>query len=202
MNGIFKWVGIAVVVGGFYVYTNYIEEGSSGPDLAVTDIDLSRVLDVTIDTIVKVENDLSIVPDDKKSNDQAFLLFADELAEAYNAAQPPFDPEQIGVAPLKDASMLAYADINKDGNYDNQVEDAVFLIEIDGQNSRVIATSRIGGVSEHGFSGSGMLTGFLIGNMLSRQRTAGATSNVAQKKPISATQARARAGSGSHSRGK
>lgn len=201
MNGLGRLVLIAAVVGGIYLFSN---EGS-GPEgqLAASDIDLKRVLDVTVDTIVKVEKDIGAMPEAQKSGDAAFLLLADKLAVAYNAEQPPFDTQQIGVVPLKDASLISYADKNKN-NKREETEDALFLIEVDGQNSRVIATSRTGAVSEHGFSGSGMLAGFLIGSMLSRQRSAGAAGSVAKKKPVSATQARARArsGSGSHSRGK
>ena len=99
--------------------------------------------------------------------------------------------------------MVAYSDKNKNGKYE-EVEDGLFMIEVDGENSRVIATSNIGAVSDRATGGSGMFTGFLIGNMLNRQSAAGATAGVGQKKPVTATQARARtrAGSGSHSRGK
>ena len=210
----------AIVVGGVYLYNS---SGSSSTGTSTTaavdtsnDIDLGRVLDVTVDTIVKVEDRLSKIPEEKKASieglgDESFFLLADELTLAYNAEQPHLDPRQrgslepvgISVMPLKDASLLAFGDKNSDQKLD-ETEDALFLIEVDGQNSRVIATSGIGAVSDRAFSGSGMLTGFLIGNMLSRQSSAGATAGVAQKKTASSTQARARAraGSGSHSRGK
>lgn len=88
----------------------------------------------------------------------------------------------------------------------DQNEDALFLIEVDGENSRVIATSRSGAVNDHHFSGTSLLAGYLIGSMLSRQSAAGVNkSALANKQPVTAkaaASARARAGSGSHSSGK
>ncbi len=83
-------------------------------------------------------------------------------------------------------------------------EDLLFKIEIDGENARIIASSSSGAINEHNFSGTGLLTGYLIGSMLSRQGRAGVnTQALASKKPVTAaTAARARAGSGSHSKGK
>jgi hypothetical protein len=192
---------VAVVGGGLYLYNLDSEPTSSQPD--ADDIYLGRVLDITVDTIVKVDDEVKVMPEENRTGDQPFLYLADKLAVAYNSATPVLDGEQIGVNPLKDASLIAYADTNKDDKFDEN-EKALFLIEIDGQNSRVIATSGMGAVHDRGFSGSGMMTGFLIGNMLSRQSSAGATAGVAQKKTVSGTQARARSrsGSGSHSRGK
>jgi len=95
---------------------------------------------------------------------------------------------------------LAFVDSDTNGNFDDG-EDALYMIEVDGENSRVIATSRSGAVNDSRISGTGLLTGMLIGSMLSRQRASGA--NPASKKTQTAKQAaRSRAGSGSHSRGK
>jgi len=192
---------IAVVGGGAYLYHSMSGPTSTEPDAA--DIYLGRVLDVTVETIVQADDEIKVMPEEKQTGDQPFLYLAEKLARAYNSATPALDVEQIGVNPLRDASLIAYADANKNDEFDES-ERGLFLIEIDGQNSRVIATSGVGAVHDRAFSGTGMMTGFLIGNMLNRQSSAGATSKVSQKKTVSATQARARsrAGSGSHSRGK
>lgn len=218
IGAIVKLVVLAAVVGGGLYLYNSSGSRSTGSQVVDTsnDVDLGRALDVTINTITKVEGKLRAISEEKKATmeglpDQAFFMLSDELAIAYNAEQPPLDPRQngalepvvVGVIPLKDSSLLAFGDKNKDQKYD-KTEDVLFQIEIDGQNSRVIATSGVGAVSDRAFSGSGMLTGYLIGSMLNRQSAAGATSSVAQKKTVSSTQAtaRSRAGSGSHSRGK
>ncbi|MCU7853745.1 MAG: hypothetical protein KZQ80_16195 [Candidatus Thiodiazotropha sp. (ex Monitilora ramsayi)] len=197
-------VWIAIIGVGLYIYT-------SEDDVNEPEIDLVQVLDVTVDTIVKVAREIDEANADESQSDSAFLLLSQELASAYNAEIPPLDPEQIGVTtpatigvlPLKDASLLAYTDSNNSNDYEES-DKSLFLIEVDGENSRVIATSRAGAVHDQAFSGTGLLTGFLLGHMLSRQSAAGATRNVASKTRVSPTQARARAraGSGSHSRGK
>ncbi len=101
---------------------------------------------------------------------------------------------------------MGFADSNSDGKYSSN-EEALFKIEVDAENGRLISSSRSGEVTERGFSGTGLLAGFLIGSMMNRQRAAGVnTSQLANKKPVSAAaaqaNARSRAGSGSHSRGK
>lgn len=214
----------AIVGGGLYLFGSF-GSSTSDPKIAYTssDVDLKNALNVTVNTIAQVENELTKIPAEKKAaegfSDQALVTLSTELAVAYNAFKPPLDssqrdaaePVRIGVVPLKDASLVAFGDKNNDQKFDKS-EKALFRIEVDGENSRVVATGGNGTVSEHAFSGSGMLTGFLIGSMLSRQSSAGATSRVANKRPVSASQARARAatqsrarsraGSGSHSRGK
>ena len=119
------------------------------------------------------------------------------------AKQPPLHTAPITVVPRGDASLLAYEE--KTGNTQmDEGDDALFLIEVDGENSRIIATSRSGAVNDHHISGTGLLAGYLLGSMLTRQRGAGVTSkSLASKQPRTAQQAaRSRAGSGSHSRGK
>ena len=128
---------------------------------------------------------------------------ADTLSINYNSAEPKLYESQIGVSPQADASLLAYSDDNLNAALDEQ-EEALFKIEIDGENARIIASGRSGEINEHHFSGTGLLAGYLIGSMLSRQGRAGVnTSALASKKPVTArAAARSRAGSGSHSKGK
>lgn len=200
MNGLVKYGLIALVIGGIYVFNSSGSGDGQYDNLDVSDIDLNAVLDVTIDTIYTFEETVKI--QEEPDPDQAFIDFTAVLAENLNAADPALHDKTIGASPQTDASIIAYEDLNDNNEFD-QDESGLFMIEIDGENSRVVATSRSGAVGEHRFSGTGLLAGYLIGSMLSRQRASGAASKVAAKKPVSASQAaRARAGSGSHSRGK
>lgn len=198
MGGVGKYVMIAVVIAGFYFYGQ-----SNTSDYVEDDIDLNAVLDVTVDTIYSYEDKISSQDGSSVDTDTAFLGFTEELGVNLNYAQPVIYAGQIGVSPQNDGSVYAFDD--KNGNkIADEGELGLFVIEIDGENSRVIASSSSGAVNEHHFSGTGILTGLLIGSMLNRQRGAGVnTKSLASKKPVTAkTAARARAGSGSHSRGK
>jgi len=203
--------GVVIAVGaGIYFSSNNnsSNKGSTPKDsLVVSDIDLNRVLDITLDTIERVDAHSVNFAGDPNGGDQLFFILANELSSSYSLATPKLDKKTdgaIGVQPNSDGSLIAFQDKNTNGNWDLEVgnEDAIFLIEIDGQNSRIIATSRIGEVNQAGFSGSGFLAGMLIGNMLNLQNRAGQTQAVSNKKPVSAQQARARAGSGSYRVGK
>jgi hypothetical protein len=208
---------VCIAAGAYYIF----KDDSDG-------INLGRVLDVTVDTMVKiVKKGPGSTPEKFKDwgDDGPILWLADELAIAYNATKPPLDAEQISVQVMEDASLLAFIDENKSGDIDFEydfeldkpvglVERILFSITVDGHNERILATSAIGAVSERKFGkedqpnragGHGFFTGYLIGNMLSRQQTVpGAANTVAKTKTVTSTQARARAraGSGSHSRGK
>ena len=194
MNGMMKYALIAVVLGGFYLYNNNATDDAG-------DIDLNAVLDATVNTLHTYQ--ASLDGQQELDADQAFAGLADKLETSYNAVQPPLHNAHISVLPRADASLLAYEDSNSNKAIDDG-ENALFLIEIDGEKARVIATSRSGAINEHQFSGTSLLTGYLIGSMLSRQRGAGVTSQqLASKQPVTAkAAARSRAGSGSHSRGK
>ncbi len=194
MNNLIRYVPIALIA-GYFLYANF-----SGPKSVVDDIDLNQVLDVTVETIYAFEeNHPELATAQENNEDGAFLQFSEDLAVNYNSASPAIHAEKISVLPQQDASLIAFIDANANGDFDR--DEALYMIEVDGENSRVIATSGSGAVSDSRFSGTGLLTGMLIGSMLSRQRASGA--NPASKKTQSAKQAaRSRAGSGSHSRGK
>lgn len=220
-TSIIKYGLIAAVLGGVYFL------GDSGSDSTANDIDLNAVLDVTVDTFHSYQEELNVqessgeldkliqglvvepvegeqqpTADELKSG-YAFQGIAKALATNYNRADPALHTTKIGVSPQNDASLLAYEDLN-DNQQRDQGEDAIFMIEVDGEQQRVIATSRSGAINDHHFSGSGLLTGYLIGSMLSRQFGAGVSpKSMASKKPVTAkAAARSRAGSGSHSKGK
>jgi len=201
---ILKYVVIAAIVGGIYFSG---KSDNSGEGTYVKDeIDLNRVLDVTVDTLYAYQKELDAKQGEPDA-DQAFLGFADDLATDYNKAQPAiYTSGTVGVIPQTDASLLAFDDVNLNKDYD-EGEALLFKIEIDGEKARIIASSRSGEVSDHSFSGTSLLAGYLIGSMLSRQSAAGVSSkSLANKKTVSSKQAaanaRARAGSGSHSKGK
>lgn len=197
MSNLLRYLPI-LAIAGYFIYVNL---GDSGTSYVEDDLDLNHVLDVTVETIYAFEEKTQGQATDENKADAAFLEFSQDLQNDYNAATPAIYKEPITVEPRGDASLLAYVEANDNGQFDPDTEEALYMIEVDGENSRVIATSRSGAVNDHRFSGSGILTGFLIGSMLSRQRAAGA--NPSAKKTQTAKQAaRSRAGSGSHSKGK
>jgi hypothetical protein len=195
-NTVIKYGLMAAVLGGVYLYSS----NNSSPSFVEEEIDLNLALDITVDTLHSYSDSLG---DQKPEGDAAFLGFAETLGTNYNLAQPPLYKEQIGVSPQADASLMAFSDTNMNRTWEDG-EAILFKIEIDGEQSRIIASSNSGAVNEHHFSGTSLLAGYLIGSMMSRQRGAGVTSKqLASKKPISSqAAARTRAGSGSHSTGK
>jgi len=181
----------------------------SPPDIhKKTDDVLDQALDITVDTIYSVEEQISKTLDNTdESHLSAFLVLASALEDAYNKAIPKLDEGYIGVIPMADASLGAFRDVNANLLFDPYIDNVLFIIEVDGENSRLIATGSTGAVSERRIATTaspGFLTGALISSMLLRQSRAGVTSGqLARKKPVSAkSAARARAGSGSYSRGK
>lgn len=184
--------------------------GCSSPD--IPDVDLKQALAITVDSIYAFEEQygetLSTRAAQQNNEEQtsidAFLSFSSFLQDEYNRAVPVLATSIIGVSPNQDASLIAFTDINGNGQLDDQTgEEALFMIEIDGENSRVIASSNSGAVDEYRVSGTGFLAGYLIGSLLTRQRVAGVNpKTLSGKKPVTASAARTRAGSGSYSRGK
>lgn len=199
MRNLGQYAVIAIVLGGFYLYGKFTDDTSYVDD----DIDLNAVLDTTVDTLYNYNDQIAALDQETLDPDASFLGFAEALADSYNAASPALYEGTIGVTPRADASLLAYSDTNTNASLD-EGEDALFLIEIDGERARIIASSRSGAVNDHHFSGTGLLTGYLVGSMLSRQGLAGVTSgSLAKKQPVTArAAAKARAGSGSHAKGK
>jgi len=195
MNNLIRYVPIALIA-GYFLYNSF-----SSNDYVADDLDLNQVLDITVETIYAFEgNNPSLDVSQEGNEDAAFVKFSEDLETNYNAATPAIYQERITVAPQQDASLIAFVDADANGSFDSG-DEGLYLIEIDGENSRVIATSGSGAVNDTRISGTGLLTGMLIGSMLSRQRASGA--NPASKKTQTAKQAaRSRAGSGSHSRGK
>ena len=166
----------------------------------VVKADLDRVLDITSDALYKFENS----PQNTK-DDNAMEEFADNLRFGLSTATPPVHPGPVGIVLKEDGSFGGFHD--KNGNTEKDAgESDLFTIEVDSEGGRLLATDASGNTRDHHFSGTGMMAGFLLGSMLSRQRSAGVSpSSLSSKKatPKSAYQsARSRAGSGSHSSGK
>lgn len=190
------WFVIAIAA-----FVGYSVLSNDGDNYVEDDIDLNKVLDVTVETLYQFNDATEAQAESDRNADAAFIGFAEALEVNYNAAEPVIYTERISVQPNADSSLMAYVEKNGNAEYDSGSEEALFLIEIDGENARIIASSRSGAINDHRFSGTGLLAGYLVGSMLTRQRAAGASP--AHKTTRTAAQAaRARAGSGSHSRGK
>ena len=182
--------GLIAVVGIFLAFS--LLNGNKGGSGTAQ---LDRALGIATDTADDFEN----TSDVNESN--ALDKFAVKYNASLNAAEPPLNPNPIGVNAQESGALLSFDDINANGVQD-EGEKSLFLMEVDSENNRLIATNREES-RESGFSGSGLLMGMMIGNMMSRQRATG-TSPAARKTTARGTpsRARSRSGSGSHSRGK
>lgn len=201
MGWLSKIVIGVLVIGGIVVF---LDDTPSKPNEPVASkVDLNRILDVTVDEILSFE---SVFGEELKQigdPDLALFAFTENLQKTYNEVVPAIHSSPVAIAPLMDATLLVVEDSNMDGQVQD-TENTVWTIEIDGQNSRVIASSWQGEVRDSNVGGmGGFFAGYLMGSMLNRQNVHGTPSNVAQKKTASPQySARSRAGSGSHFRGK
>lgn len=182
----------------------------SGPDSA-PDIDVGKVLDVTADTLTSFEQQNT----DATLENGSLDAFRAQLEQNLNSATPPLHTGAMGVAMLEDGSMQGYNDINGNAVAD-EGEQKMFTVEVDGEKNRLIATGSDDNSVEHSFGGmgTGMLTGFILGNMLSRQSAAGiapsslANRNVSSRSSYNSARtartarASSRSSSGSHRSGK
>ncbi len=143
-----------------------------------------------------------------------FQQFETYLSQITNA-DPRFYGSPIGFDVQNDGSVDGFKDSNGDGEPGGIGEYALFTIEIDSVNNRLVITEE-GGVST-GFplasAATGFLAGALIGNLLNRQRSAGIRPESFNNRNIKSTSeyrqsqaqaqnARSRARSGGPSRGK
>ena len=172
-------------------------------------VDLNEVLNVTADTITGY--DRQATADGQKS--ESMEGFREQLQTAYNTAQPPLSSQPVGVDFRSDGAIVGYADPNGSASKDSG-EEQLFTVEIDSEKERLIATDTSGQSQGHGFSMGGMLTGFILGSMLSRQSSAGVSksslagrtmtskSAYTSSRAAATSSARSRSGSGSHRSGK
>lgn len=151
-------------VGGFFIYSIFL-----APKGAQT-TDMGQVLDRTEFALNEFEGNLQQNQITEVSAGQVDE-FAAYLGEVLNA-EPRFFATDMGVGVQSDAKFLGFDDTNSNGVQDTE-EANLFTIEIDEANNRLIGTDVAGNETGMRFSGSGFLTGMLIGNLLSRQRSAG-----------------------------
>ena len=184
-----KYVVIAFV--GIVLVASFMtDKGTSGASTA----QLDQALGIASNTFNEFEN----TPEVNESN--VMDKFTAKYNENLNAAQPPMNANPIGIIPQADGALLSFDDTNSNGVQDPGEKD-LFKMEVDGEGNRLIASTE-GEARESGFSGSGLLMGMLIGNMMSRQRTTGTNPAARKATAKGSPSARSRSGSGSHSRGK
>ena len=201
MGWVSKIVIGVLVIGGIAVF---LDDSPSKPNEPVASkVDLNRILDVTVNEISSFESVLGEELRQGGDPDLALFAFSESLQKSYNETVPALHSSPVAIAPLVDATLLVVEDLNMDGQV-QETEKEVWRIEIDGQNSRVIASSWQGEVRESNVGGmGGFFAGYLMGSMLNRQSVNGSPSSVAQKRAAAPQySARSRAGSGSHFRGK
>ncbi|MFY0680702.1 MAG: ATP-dependent metallopeptidase FtsH/Yme1/Tma family protein [Thalassovita sp.] len=160
-------------------------------------VDMGQVLDRTEFALTQFEGHLDENKITEVSDNQVDQ-FSGYLTDVLNS-EPRFHSAAFGINVQPDAKFLGFEDANDNGVKDDSETD-LFTVEIDEANNRLIGTDMSGNSTGMGFSGSGFLTGMLIGNLLSRQRSAGVTANsfnnrsVAPRSSYRAPSASARSG--------
>lgn len=132
-------------------------------------IDLLATLDRSVQAIEIFDKYLK----DNEINDVGdpeMAAFADFLTKAMNS-EPPIYEKRIAVRLQDDASFDGYADSDGDGDFAG--ESALFTIEIDSANNRLIATNAAGVGTSLGVSGAAFLSGAFMTALLGRQSAAG-----------------------------
>jgi len=161
MNGaVVKYglIGLAVVA-----YLGYSSLRGSQPASA----DLGNVLDRTDYALTNYE----VSNAEGEVTEAEMETFTSYLTDVMNA-QPAFYEGPIGMSLGADAMFTGYQDTNLNKVRDSG-EDSIFTVEVDVENERLIATDVSGNSVHHRYSGSGLVTGLLIGRLLSRQSAAG-----------------------------
>ena len=110
-----------------------------------------------------------------KVSDRHMLQLNGFLQRVLNT-KPAVYTSSVATRLKKGASFEGFADANSNGKVDS-TEKLLFTIEIDHTNKRIIATDNSGRSTGHGMSGTGFLTGMLLGSMMSRQRSSGISPN-------------------------
>jgi hypothetical protein len=143
--------------------------GSSAPGP-----DLNQVLKRTVAAMSALEKKLK-ADNINKIEPQHMTLLTSFMQHVMNL-QPAFYKSKIAMNLEKDASYTGYSDTNANGKVD-EGEKKIFKVEIDQANNRILATDTSGTTTSSSFSGTGLLTGLLIGSLLNRQRAAGVNPN-------------------------
>lgn len=158
-------IGVAVL--GYFAYS---ATKGSGPQTA----NLGQVLDRAAYALTNYQVE-GVSETDTEMSDEQMSEFTGFMSMVMNA-QPTFYDNPIGVSLKEDAVFLGYDDKNGNKVQDSGEKD-VFTVEVDTENSRLIATDVSGTSVHHRYSGSGLITGLIIGNLLSRQSRAGISRN-------------------------
>ena len=158
--GAYAVIGLAVA---FYVLKPEAEQTA----------DLGAVLDRTEFALMNYEKMTQLEIDETatEATPEQMEEFRGIYTQVMNV-DPKFYDKQIGLALKEDGSFLGF----QDGNYNNvqdSGEEKLFTVEIDTENSRLIATDLNGSSSGLRFSGTGFLAGAIVGRLLGRQRAAG-----------------------------
>ena len=142
-------------------------------------VDLDVVLDTMVSTLDGLDSGqagsgtATVTPVEEDSSKSGAFLSAYHT----NINNTSMIPTPIGVTIDEKGSILGFDD--EDGNNEQAgSEGNLFRVEIDAENSRLVATDLENGYhSDRGFRVGGLMAGYLLGRMLSGQRTAGISSN-------------------------
>lgn len=179
---------------------------STGCSKQVESADLGKVLDVFVHSMDTFES--SAAEGAQEASDAVMKEFTQFTAANLN--NPSFTTQPVGLELKDDGMFEGFEDKNSNSTRDSG-EETSFTVEIDTENSRLIATDMSGESTGARFSGASFLAGAIIGNLLARQRKAGGRSfknrNVKSRSAYassrsSGSSARSKSFSGSHSSGK
>lgn len=161
MNGaVVKYGLIGLAIVGYLGYTSL--QGSK-PQAA----DLGSVLDRTDYALTNYQ----VSNADETVDEAEMELFTGFMTDVMNAEQA-FYAKPIGMTLGSDAVFTGFEDTNANRVRDDG-EENIFTVEVDVENERLIATDVSGNSVHHRYSGSGLVTGLLIGRLLSRQSASG-----------------------------
>ncbi len=178
-------------------------------------IDLDKVLDIFIDTLVgdgTADGTTEVEPVEGTEEDPDTTV---DFLTTFNANlnDAKVMSGTVAVNMQQDGSLLGFQDLDNDATHDN-TEAKLFTIEIDEERNRVILTDLQNGyVRDGGYRGGGLFTGYLLGSMLGRQNAfyagrgkpnfAGVTSSPRgyHTKAVSDAKARAKAAKSARSSG-
>lgn len=153
--------------------------------VAVDVVDLNKVLDLFAESLTELDgkeaanvkaeggddaNDQAVVgievveSEDKSKTDSFVKLFRSKLNAAKLVSKP------IGVKIEESGVINGFAD-SDNNNVMGAGEKSIFKIEIDEAGDRVVATDGGGHYRDHRYRGRGIMTGYFLGRMLSRNRS-------------------------------
>ncbi|MFT5508297.1 MAG: hypothetical protein ACI89J_001371 [Hyphomicrobiaceae bacterium] len=146
--------------------------GCGGTSSGYASVNINEVLERITKTLVNFDAYLRRY-DYEKVDKAMFEQFNTTIQHDLNA-KPTFHKTMIVTQMAKDASIIGFGDLNKNGKVDLD-EPKLFKIEMDPDNDRVIVTSASGGQATGRTMGrsGGFFAGVMIGSLLNRQGSAG-----------------------------